>query len=124
MIQTAMFHEDIYDALRDVVRALGGVKKVAERLFPAKNGNAESYLKDCLNTNRRETLDPCEVMLLLKWGREVGCHSAMQYVCDFSGYKRAEPVVASDQQAELQRAYIEAVKYQKHLIERMEALQP
>lgn len=124
MNQLGMFHEDIYDSLRDVVRALGGFKKVAPLLFPAKNGNAESYLKDCLNTNRRETLDPCEVVLLLKWGREVGCDSAINYICDSAGYKRPEPVVPEDQAAELQRAYIESVKYQRQLIERMEAMQP
>lgn len=124
MNQLGMFHEDIYDSLRDVVRALGGFKKVAPLLFPAKNGNAESYLKDCLNTNRRETLDPCEVVLLLKWGKDVGCHSGIDYVCDSAGYKRTEPANPVDEQVELQRAWIESLKYQKQLVDRMEALQP
>ena len=123
-MQLGMFHEDIYDALKDVVRALGGFKKVGPMLFPGKNGSAESYLKDCLNTNRRETLDPYEVLTLLKWGKEIGCHSGIHYICDMAGYGRTEPVNPPDEQAELQRAYIESVKYQRQLIDRMEALQP
>lgn len=122
MSQMTMFHEDIYDALRDLVRALGGFKKVGPMLFPGKNGNADSYLKDCLNPDRRETLDPNELLLLLKWGKEIGCHSAMHYLCDLGGYQRAAPVNPPDEHAELQRAYIESVKFQKQLAERMEAL--
>ncbi len=122
MTQNQLFHEDFYDALKDVVRALGGIKKVAPELFPGKNGNAESYLKDCLNPSRRETLDPQEVLLLLKWGKEVGCHSALHYICDWTGYKRTEPAVVEDQHAELMRQYIDAVRASKAIAERMESL--
>ncbi len=122
MTQTQMFHEDIYDALKDIVRALGGIKKVAPELFPAKNGNAESYLKDCLNPDRRETLDPQELLLLIKWGRDIGCHSAINYICDTAGYKRPEIVVVEDQHAELMRQYIDAVRASKAVADRMEAL--
>lgn len=121
-MQIDMFHEDIYDALRDVVRALGGIKKVGPMLFPGKNGHADTYLKDCLNPDRRETLDPSEVLTLLKWGRAVGCDSAMNYICDQASYKRPEAMNPVDQRAELQRLFIESVKYQKQIADRLEGL--
>ena len=118
-----MFHEDVYDALRDVVRALGGTKRVGPMLWPAKNG-AGGRLRDCLNAGRQETLDCQEMLTLLKWGREIGCHSAMYYLADSTGYQRPDPVQPEDEASELMRRYIEAVKLQKQLAERFELLQP
>lgn len=119
-----MFHEDIYDALKDIVRALGGTKKVGPMLWPSKGAAGGDYLRDCLNAKRRETLDCEEMLTLLKWGREIGCHSAMHYLADATGYKRPEPSQPEDEASELMRRHIESVRYLRHLTERLEALQP
>lgn len=104
-------YEDINDALRAVVKACGGTKEVASKLWPEKPVNeAQSYLNDCLNTARAAHLFPEQVILLLKWGKDAGFHDALIYVCDETGYTRPSPVEPEDELARLQREYIEAVK--------------
>jgi len=119
--QGALFTEDINDAIRDVVRALGGNKEVGHRLRPEMPANeAGTWLKDCLNPARRERLNPEQVVWLLREGRKVGCHSAMHFIADEAGYLRPVPMEPKDEAAELQRQYIEAVRLQKRLADRME----
>lgn len=44
MQQAALFHDDINDALRSGVKACGGTKAVAARLWPEKTmADAQSY---------------------------------------------------------------------------------
>jgi hypothetical protein len=123
MTQPALFSESIYDALGDVVRALGGTKKVGLELKPEKPMEESSkWVKDCLNPERREKFDPEHIIWLLKKGREVGCHSAINYLCDEIGYERPKAIDPEDERAKLMRLYVEAVRYQKQLTERMERM--
>lgn len=125
MVQSDMFlEEDIYDVLKTVVKALGGSKKVGPRLWPAKNGKASSWLDDCINRERDAKLEPTEFLTLLRWGQRAGFHLGMEYVCQTSGYAPPVPVTPEDEAAELQKAYIESVRQQKSLTDRLEALQP
>jgi hypothetical protein len=111
MDQQALFHEDINDALRAAIKACGGTKSVAAKLWPEKTVNdAQSYLNDCLNTARPAKLSPEQVLLLLKWAREAGFHAAMHYVCADAGYETPAPVEPEDEYARLQREYVQAVK--------------
>ena len=72
MSQSALFSEDIHDALRDVVRALGGVKDAGARLRPELPADAAGHwLKDCLNPERRHRLDPEQVLWLLREGSAI-----------------------------------------------------
>lgn len=122
MDQQALFHEDINDALRAVIKAIGGTKEVASRLWPEKTmADAHSYLNDCLNTARPAKLSPEQVLLLLKWAREKGFHGAMHFICAEAGY-RAEPVDPEDERAKLQRDFITAVHAAQHLGDRLERL--
>ena len=54
-------YENIEDALRDAVRALGGTKAVGGKLFPSLPiEQAASRVADCLNIDRRhQRLIPC-----------------------------------------------------------------
>ena len=124
MDQSRLFSEDIYDALSDVVRALGGPKKVGTMLKgDAVSGeDAGRWVKDCLNRNRRERFDPNEIVFLLRKGREIGCHSAMNFLADEAGYERPKPLEPRDEMAELQRRYLEGVGEMKAIAERMERL--
>lgn len=110
-MQTALFYESLNDALRDVVMALGGTKKVGAMMRPEKTvDEAGRWVNDCLNPDRREKFDPEQVIWLLREGRKVGCHAAMHYLCSDTGYAAAQPVEPEDEIAALQRQFIESSK--------------
>ena len=55
--QEPLFVETVNEALREIVKALGGAKKVAAQLRPQKTvDEAARWLLDCLNPERRERL--------------------------------------------------------------------
>ena len=119
--QSILFAEDINDALKDVVRVLGGLKAVGTRLRPELTADsAGTWLKDCLNPDRREKLDPQQVVWIMREGKRAGCHSLMHYLADESGYSRPAPVDPLDEAAELQRQAIAAVKSFEGIAKRLE----
>lgn len=104
------FFEDINDAMKEAVRQMGGNKKVGPRLWPELPlEQASNKLRDCLNPDRREKLSPEQVVMILRLAREVGCHDAMGFIAFNAGYEPPRPVVPDDQEAELQRTFIDAV---------------
>jgi hypothetical protein len=111
MDQQVLFHEDINDALRAAVKACGGTKVVACRLWPEKTMNdAQSYLNDCLNSARPAKLSPEQTLLLLKWAREAGFHGALDYICSEAGYAQPVPIEPEDELTKLLREYLEGQK--------------
>lgn len=107
--QDRLFITDIYDALGDLVRALGGPKAVGLALKPEKTGeDAAGWIKDCLNRNRREKFDPEQILWLLRRGREVGCHEPINWICANAGYSAPEPKEPETELAKLLREYLEA----------------
>ena len=109
--QPALFHETLNDALRELLQALGGAKKIGPLIRPEKTvDEAARWLLDCLNTDRRESLHPEQMLWLMRRGREVGCHAAINYLCTEAGYSTPAPVEPEDELAKLQREYIQAVK--------------
>lgn len=122
--QPQLFSESIYDALGDVIRALGGTKKVGAQMRPELPADeAGRWLKDCLNRNRRERFDPEQVLWLIRAGREAGCHSAINYITDECGYVRPAPMEPENEMAALQRQYIESVRMQRQIADRLERVQ-
>jgi hypothetical protein len=114
-------YDDIYHALSDVVRSLGGSKRVGCRLWPEKSPeSAGRYLADCLNSVRLEKLSLEQALLLLKWGREANCHAAMHFICDDTGYVPAVPVTPDYEMAALQCEFIEHVKHLDNLVKRID----
>jgi len=102
--QQPLFFEDIYDAFRYLVQVCGGAKKVGAILFPEKGPEAAGrYLMDCLNSGRSEKLDFEHMTMLLRIGREGGCHGAIEFVCSGAGYSKPTPIDPADEKAELQR---------------------
>lgn len=124
MEQENLFHEDIYDALRSCVSALGGAKKLGSQIWgelsPEKAGNR---LNDCLNTSRREQLNPEQVLFILNQARQVNCHAAMYFISDHCDYKRPEPIEPVDEIAKLQRDYIEMAKRMEKIAESIQHVQ-
>lgn len=120
--QYELIHESINDALREVVQALGGTKKVGATLRPDRPvDEAARWVSDCLNSERREKFDPEQVLWLLREGRKIGCHGAMYFIARESGYS-AIPIEPQDELAELQRNFIEASKSMARMASRIEKL--
>lgn len=106
--QQALFHEDINEALKGLVAALGGAKVVGARLFPDLSvDGARTRLLDALNADRAQQLSQTQFLTLLKWGREAGHHGVMEYLADEAGYTRPSPRSAEDERADLQRQVVE-----------------
>jgi hypothetical protein len=87
-MQYELMHESFNDALREVVQALGGTKKVGEMLRPEKLVvEASRWVADCLNSDRREKFNPDQVLYLMREGRKAGCHAAMRFLAADCGYE-------------------------------------
>lgn len=119
-----MFFDDLEDALREIVRHAGGPKVVGSKLWPeVEPDKAARRLMDCLNESRREVLSPAQVMLLLRIGRQVGCHAAMNYMARECGYADPSPIEPEDEVARLQREFVEATKALGALAKQIEHVQ-
>lgn len=122
--QQTLFFDDIEDAMREVIRMAGGPKNVGTRLWPEVDPDkAARRLMDCLNDTRREALSPAQVLLVMKIGRQVGCHSAMNYIARECGYADPQPIEPEDEVSRLQRDYVEATKALLKMAERIETMQ-
>lgn len=123
--QSPLFVEDLNTALADVVRALGGFKKVGATLKPDKMADeAGRWLSDCMNRDKREKLDLDQIMWLLKEGRKIGCHTAIHFMATEAGYSSPTPIEPKDEMAELQRQFMESVRMQAKIADRIEKLHP
>ncbi|MBL8518208.1 MAG: hypothetical protein JNM76_14700 [Betaproteobacteria bacterium] len=109
MQQNALFVENVNEALREAVKAAGGVKVVASKLRPELSvDDASTWLRDCLNPSRRERLDPERVVFILRLAREAGSHVAMQFIGAECGYE-VRAVDPEDQKERLQREFLDGV---------------
>lgn len=117
--------ESINAALIDLVRALGGSKTVGPMLWPEKTMEAaQRALLDALNAERPAHLTPEQTLFLLKKGREIGYHAALEWICADVGYSTPTPIAPKDEIAELQRQFIEAVKAVQTIGRALEAKTP
>ena len=109
-LEIGEFHENVNDALVGAVTALGGYKKVGYALRPELTiEQGAQWLRDCLNSGKREKLAPEQVLLILRHARDAGYHSAMNFMAFDTGYK-ATPVDPESQESELQARFIDAVE--------------
>lgn len=111
MEQQALFHDSLYDALKDCVRAMGEPKAVAKAMRPEKSiDDARTWLLNCLNPDRPEKFDPEQILWILGEARKVNCHAAMAFIARECGYADPQPIEPEDERSALQREYIAAVK--------------
>lgn len=123
MNQPSLFHEDIWQALTDCVRALGGAKVVGHRLRPELDPqDAGKWLLDCVNPARKDKLCLEQVLWILRESRAIGCHAGMAYIAKDVGYAEPQPIEPEDEYGQLQRTFTESVKAQSALVARMEQL--
>lgn len=115
-------YEDETDALRELVRELGGTKVVGVLLRPDLAADrAGAWLKDCLNPERPERLQPSQLFHLLRMGHDRGVHGPAEFILGNVGYS-IQPIEPQDEMAALQRTYIESVQLQRRIADRMERL--
>jgi hypothetical protein len=75
-----------------------------------------------LNPDKRERLNPHQLLLLLRLAREAGYHAAKHWLDSELGYEQGRPLDPTDEQAQLQRDFIAAVQTSKRIAERIERL--
>lgn len=91
------------EALAEDVRALGGRKKLAPKLWPSEDEEtAQDRLKAALSPGHKQQLKPSEVMRIKQLAREEGSTALVEFEAQELGY-RIEWIDPVDEQAELQR---------------------
>lgn len=109
------------DSLKSVIRACGGAKAVGHKLRPDLDPDAAGrWLLSCLEPERAEKLSLGQLMLILRWGHDAGCHAAMDYIARDSGYAEPAPITPEDEQDELTREFNAGVKLLSDLATRIE----
>ena len=109
--QIPMFVDDLNEAIRATVNALGGMKKVGVELRPEKSAvDAGKWLADCLNTSKRDRLDPDQLAYIRRKARAAGCHILAAFEAQDAGYAPPQPIAPEDEAAQLQREFIASVK--------------
>lgn len=117
--QSPLFYESVHDALRELVRVLGGAKPVGHMLWPGKSlQDAQTRLLNCLDHNRAEKLGPEDLLLLLKKGREADCHVLMAYLNADCGYDQPKPLDPKEEKGKA----VEAVRGAAEALARANAL--
>lgn len=123
MTPQPLFYDSPEDALRDVIHALGGNKTAGAMLRPELSADeAGKWVSDCLNPDRAQTFRPGHVLLLLRKGREVGCHAAANHLMREAGYADPVPVEPEDEKARLEREFIAAAKSLQSMAERLQRI--
>jgi hypothetical protein len=119
--QPELFHETFIDAIREVIEALGGAKKIGPQMRPEKSTDAAArWVLDCLNPDRDHRFDPDQVRWLLREGRRIGCHSAARFLMREAGYADPVPIEPDDERAKLQRDFIDAVSVVNAIAKRLD----
>lgn len=110
--------------LVEAVKALGGSKQVAPKIWPEKSPDAaQRLLLDCLNDDRPAHLTPEQAMLVLQMAHARGYHGAFAYMAETLGYAPPVPIEPRDEVAELQRQFVAASQAMAAMVTRMERLQ-
>lgn len=116
---------DWNDALDAVVQSLGGYKKVGVMLRPEwgeKPASAAQWLRDCLNQDKAERLNPDQVFMLLRLARAADYHAAKHWMDAELGYEQGRPLSPKDEGASLTRHCAELARELRSSIERLERL--
>ena len=120
--QVPLFVEDLNEAIRATINCLGGFKAVGVELKPEKSAvDAGKWLNDCLNSAKRDRLDPEQLAYIRRRARAAGCHILAAFEMQQAGYAPPVAVAPEDEAAQLQREFIDSVKALAELQRRMGA---
>jgi hypothetical protein len=112
--------DSLDDALKAAVMALGGFKTVSKLLRPDFDHAAE-WLRKCLASDRRERLEPGQVLVILREAKVQGFHSAFDYFASAAGYK-AEPIDAEFEVKSLEQDIAASLKSINQRMARLEQI--
>ena len=92
--------EDIYDALKATVAALGGTKVVASKMRPTLDPlKARSWLLNCLNHDHPMKFDPEEVQWIWREGCRAGYYDGARWAHQDTDFLPGEPASVEAQLA-------------------------
>lgn len=120
--QIPLFFDDVYDAMRATVLAIGGYKKIGHVMRPDLGDpeKAGRWLADCCNSDRRQDLSPQQLMLLRRMGSDAGVHILATFEMADAHYAAPIRVEPEDERAALQRQFIEQTKVLRALCTQLE----
>lgn len=122
--QGELFHESAEEAVRALVAALGGMKRVGAELRPTLPvDQAGRWLAQCLDAERAEKLSLADLVFLLRAGRSAGVHVAAAWLLREAGYADPVPVDPLSETERLQREVLSATTVLRDSIARLERLQ-
>lgn len=123
MQQETLWHETLEDALKDVVVALGGPKKVGSQLWPALPiEDAARKLNHCLDRDKPNKLSPDELLWLLRAGVEAGCLTPLTFINRFCKCEDAKPLDPETEKERLMREFMHAQRQMALMAGRLETL--
>jgi hypothetical protein len=121
--QLPMFPQDLYEAIRDTVRALGGPKRVGHELQPDLDPEAAGrWLSDCCNPDRREKLSPTQLAYIRRRARQAGVHILAEFEARDAGYAPPTPIEPESERAALMREFNRQMEAFVALSRRLESL--
>ena len=104
--QPNLFGDTVYDALEQLVAALGGNKVVGYHLWPEEGPErAGQHLRDALNPKHRSNLAPDKLMVLLTLAHEKGIHCGMEFINSTVGYEPPKPINRVNETIETQKLF-------------------
>lgn len=116
-----LFYDDELDALRATVQALGGYQKVGAKLWPdLKVDIAGRKMADVCNPGRAERLNPSQLLMVMRLGRESGAHMLAEHYMAEAGYQRPIPSDPADEAASLMQRVDETLGVVTQLVTRLE----
>lgn len=117
-------YEDTLDMLSDLVRQLGGPKKVGPMLRGSSlpGDQASQWVRDCLNRERREKFDPEQVLQLLRAARDIGFHAGKHWFDAELGYEQGRALTPKDEAAGIQQRIDGNLAELRGLVSRLERL--
>lgn len=119
--QIPLFVEDYNEAIRATVQALGGFKRIGSDMKPDMGVEAAGrWLADCCNPDKRERLSPDQLGYLRRRARGEGVHILAAYELREAGYAPPQPITPEDEQAQIQREFVDAAKVMQALFARAE----
>jgi hypothetical protein len=99
-----------HEALAEDIKALGGRKKVAPRLWPGiDEETAIERIKACLAPGHNQQLKPMEVLAIKQWAREVGSSALVEFEAQYLSY-RVEWVSPANELEQIERENNELLK--------------
>lgn len=117
--------ESLQDALIGCVKACGGSKTVAHRLWPEKPVEAaQRHLLACLSEGKPERLSPEHLLMLLRLARAHGHHEGIAFILADLGYAPTTPIEPKDEAADLIRQFSDLKEGMERITARLEHLQP